>query len=61
MTRGPEGLLAEPVTGQGSHFVADLSRANALVVVPAETTRVEAGEPVDVILLEGEERLDGEQ
>jgi molybdenum cofactor synthesis domain-containing protein len=59
VTRGPEGLEAAPVTGQGSHFVADLSRANALLVIPAETTEVAAGETVDVLLLEGEECLDG--
>lgn len=59
VTRGLEGLEAAPVTGQGSHFVADLSRANALLVIPAETTEVAAGETVDVLLLEGEECLDG--
>ncbi len=59
VTRGPEGLEAAPVTGQGSHFVADLSRANALLVIPEETTELVAGAPVDVILLEGEECLDG--
>lgn len=56
--RTRDGLLADPVTGQGSHFVADLSRANALLVVPAETTQLYAGDPVDVILLDGEEILD---
>lgn len=57
--RSADGLVAEPVTGQGSHFVADLSRANALLVVPPETTRLSAGDAVDVILLDGEESLDG--
>jgi molybdenum cofactor synthesis domain-containing protein len=49
---GPEGLVAEPVAGQGSHFVADLSRANALLVVPEDVTEVAAGETVDVLLLD---------
>ncbi|WP_347353561.1 molybdopterin molybdotransferase MoeA [Intrasporangium sp.] len=47
-------LLAEPVAGQGSHFVADLSRANALLVVPETVTQVAAGAELDVILLDVE-------
>jgi molybdopterin biosynthesis enzyme len=58
VTLGRGGLEAAPVTGQGSHFVADLSRANALLVIPEATTEVPAGATVDVILLEGEECLD---
>jgi molybdenum cofactor synthesis domain-containing protein len=55
VSRSPEGeLLASPVAGQGSHFLADLSRANGLFVVPEDITELVAGEPVDVILLEGE-------
>jgi molybdenum cofactor synthesis domain-containing protein len=45
-------LVAEPVAGQGSHFVADLSRANALFVVPEDVTELAAGSDVDVILLD---------
>ncbi|MGN6751415.1 MAG: molybdopterin molybdotransferase MoeA [Intrasporangium sp.] len=57
VTRDAAGqLLAEPVAGQGSHFIADLSRANALLVVPASVTEVAAGDPLDVILLDGEVR-----
>lgn len=56
VSRDPGGhLVAEPVAGQGSHFVADLSRANALLVVPAAVTQVAAGDELDVILLDGED------
>ena len=55
VSRSPEGeLLASPVAGQGSHFLADLSRANGLFVVPEDITELVAGEHVDVILLDGE-------
>ena len=46
--------MAVPVAGQGSHFVADLSRANALFVVPEDVTELVAGEVVDVLLLDPE-------
>jgi molybdopterin biosynthesis enzyme len=49
--------MATPVTGQGSHFVADLSRANALLVIPSETASLDAGDRVQLILLDGEECL----
>ncbi|WP_034805511.1 molybdopterin molybdotransferase MoeA [Intrasporangium oryzae] len=53
VTTGADGtLVAEPVAGQGSHFVADLSRANALLVIAEDTTEVGAGEVVDAILLD---------
>jgi molybdenum cofactor synthesis domain-containing protein len=55
LSDGPEGLVAEPVAGQGSHFVADLSRANALLVVPEAVTEVAAGETVDVLPLDRED------
>jgi molybdenum cofactor synthesis domain-containing protein len=55
VSRSPEGeLLAAPVQGQGSHFLADLSRANGLFIVPEDVTELVAGDPVDVILLDGE-------
>ncbi len=47
-------LVAEPVAGQGSHFIADLSRANALLVVPASVTEVAVGDELDVVLLDAE-------
>jgi len=51
-THTEEGWRADPVWGQASHFVADLARANAFVFIPAETTRVEAGDVVDMWLLD---------
>ena len=55
VSRSTEGaLVAVPVDGQGSHFVADLSRANALFVVPEDVTELVAGEVVDVLLLDPE-------
>jgi molybdenum cofactor synthesis domain-containing protein len=51
-THTEEGWRADPVWGQASHFVADLARANAFVFVPADVTRVEAGDEVDMWLLD---------
>jgi len=51
-THTEEGWRADPVWGQASHFVADLARANAFVFIPAEATRVEAGDVVDMWLLD---------
>jgi len=51
-TQGDDGWRADPVWGQASHFVADLARANALLVIPAETTRAEAGDQVEMWLLD---------
>jgi molybdopterin molybdotransferase len=42
---------AEPLTGQGSHQIAALGRANALIVVPEWQTELPAGETVDVVAL----------
>ena len=44
--------LATPVSGSGSHLLAGLARANALVVVPEEVERIGAGDAVDVMVLE---------
>ena len=41
-----------PVGGAGSHLVGDLASANCLIVVPEDVTSVEAGESVDVLMLE---------
>ena len=41
-----------PVSGPGSHLLAGVSRANALAVVPEQVERIEAGQPVEVLLLE---------
>ncbi|MFJ3232449.1 gephyrin-like molybdotransferase Glp [Streptomyces sp. NPDC086787] len=42
-----------PVGGAGSHLVAALARADALIVVPEDTESVEPGTEVDVVLLGG--------
>lgn len=47
------GLVA-PVGGHGSHLLGDLAAANALIVVPEETTEVRAGDTVQVLLLDEE-------
>jgi len=40
-----------PLTGQGSHQIAALGRANALIVVPEQETRLPQGETVEVLVL----------
>jgi molybdopterin molybdotransferase len=40
-----------PLTGQGSHQLGELARANVLVVVPEQVVRMEKGEPADVVSL----------
>ncbi len=40
-----------PLTGQGSHQLAALARANALIVVPEQVVRMQEGEPADVVSL----------
>ena len=44
--------VVAPVGGSGSHLVADLARANALIVVPEQVREVPAGSTVSVLLLE---------
>ncbi|NJP48151.1 molybdotransferase-like divisome protein Glp [Actinacidiphila epipremni] len=41
-----------PVGGAGSHLVAALAQADALIVVPEEVTSLEAGSEVDVVVLD---------
>jgi molybdopterin molybdotransferase len=41
--------LVTPVAGQASHQLANLGRANALIIVPEEVTSLEAGASVDVM------------
>ena len=45
------GWWATPLAGQGSHFVADLAAADALLLVPAEASYLQAGAEVESILL----------
>ncbi|HLN78395.1 MAG TPA: gephyrin-like molybdotransferase Glp [Nocardioidaceae bacterium] len=47
-----QGAQVAPVGGHGSHLIGDLSEANALIVVPEDTTRVEAGSMVQVMVLD---------
>ena len=46
-----DGDQVTPLSGQGSHQIAALGRANALIVVPEETTQLAEGEMVDVLVL----------
>ncbi|MFD5697665.1 MULTISPECIES: molybdotransferase-like divisome protein Glp [Streptomyces] len=46
-----EAGTVTPVGGSGSHLVAALAQADALIVVPEDTTSVEPGTEVDVVLL----------
>ncbi|MDQ1695959.1 MAG: molybdopterin molybdotransferase [Frankiaceae bacterium] len=41
-----------PIGGSGSHLIASLAGANALVVVPEKTTEIESGATVTAMLLE---------
>jgi len=43
--------LVTPVSGQASHQLASLARANALIIVPEQVTSLAAGETVDVMEL----------
>jgi molybdopterin biosynthesis enzyme len=40
-----------PLTGQASHQVATLGKANALIVVPERAVKMAAGETADVLVL----------
>jgi len=46
-----DGTRVTPLIGQGSHQVATLGRANALITVPEWVIQVAAGETVDVLVL----------
>ena len=46
----PSGQVT-PLTGQGSHQVATLGKANALVIVPEWAAAMAAGETADVLVL----------
>ena len=47
----PAASTVTPLTGQGSHQLRALARANALIVVPEQVVRMEEGEPTDVMSL----------
>src|SRR6202042_3815817 len=44
----PAGRVA-PLTGQGSHQIATLGKANALIMVPEWAVKMAAGETADVL------------
>ncbi len=46
------GFYVDLVGGAGSHLVGDLASADCLIVVPEDVTSVEAGETVEVLMLE---------
>src|SRR4051794_4127881 len=48
--------VVSPVGGSGSHLIASLAGANALVVVPEKATELEAGSIVSTMLLERRQR-----
>jgi len=47
----PAAGTVAPVTGQASHQLASLARANALIVVPESVTELPAGSDVEVLVL----------
>ena len=47
-----KGAHVAPVGGHGSHLMGDLSEANALIVVPEDVHGVQAGEQVQVLVLD---------
>jgi molybdopterin molybdotransferase len=46
-----DGSKVTPLSGQGSHQIAYLGRANALIIVPEWETRLPADDTVDVLIL----------
>ena len=49
-----EGRYVEPVGGPGSHLIGHLAESNSLIVVPEDTTALEPGDRVQVLVLDGE-------
>jgi molybdopterin molybdotransferase len=47
----PARATVVPLTGQSSHQLGALAQANALIIVPEDVTRMEAGDGVDVMCL----------
>ncbi|RZS87460.1 molybdopterin molybdochelatase [Motilibacter rhizosphaerae] len=53
LTTGADGVAeVAPASGQGSHLLAGLARANALIVLREEVEAVAAGDEVEVMVLE---------
>jgi len=53
LDEGPDGLTATLTGSQGSGLVSGLARADGLAVIPPHVDRVEPGDPLDVMLLDG--------
>ena len=49
---GADGVRVTPVGGAGSHLIAGLAQADALIVLAEGVTRVDQGEQVPVLLLD---------
>ena len=49
-----EGRYVEPVGGPGSHLIGHLAESNSLIVVPEDATALDAGDRVQVLVLDGE-------
>ncbi len=49
---GAEGVRVTPVGGAGSHLIAGLAQADALIVLAEGVTRVDQGDHVPVLLLD---------
>jgi molybdopterin molybdotransferase len=47
-----EGATVAPTGGHGSHLLAGLAQANALIVVPEDTRSVASGDTVEVMALD---------
>lgn len=45
----PQAGTVTPLTGQGSHQIAAMARANVLIVVPEDVTALRAGVEVDIL------------
>ncbi len=48
------GAFVSPVSRHGSHLLGDLAASNAIVVVPPDTTALQAGDMVQVLKLDEE-------
>jgi molybdopterin molybdotransferase len=48
-----DGGQVTPLSGQGSHQIAALGKANALIIVPEQETGLPAGGTADVLILPG--------
>ena len=51
MQRGPDGVLATPTEGQGSHLTGALAASDGFVAIPHEAGELPAGAPVRALLI----------